>query len=719
MNTIRDRISNWLSAFPYRNERYGISSEFRVIEVRDNLPAETQDWSIHHGNFGKTGFTGKGERVAVLDTGVDANHRELRGQVDAFCFIDGCKDNPTYMDSSGHGCVNGNARIINSFSGMSSIEDFYNHIDLREFKNDNLTDAYSKDISKLNINTLSLVGDKIEKRKITHVHKFNICEELFEVDFGVSKVLLTPWHPTYIITSSRGRKKTIAKKPADKLNIGDKVVLNNCFRSIGEQEIYVNGHLLDEDMAWLAGIIFTDGHLVDAKKHNNNYVIMISQSVDNKSILLRCSEIIKYKFGYESVIVKDDRSKCLTLKASNKQAWTFFNSFGIPFGDKSKSINLPNIITRGTAKVIESFIAGLIDGDGSVSKKDGRVRIITGSYTFADNFKIWTNSVGIRSSYSTIVDTRSRFGGISTYYQIRLQITEGIASKIFTERKRNACSSLLHDKNLTARSIVNIKRVVFNGNMFDLTVEKSHNYLAEGMIISNTFCTSQIVSKRDGFGIIGVAPEASCFAGRVLYGDGRDRGMYRFEYFLANAINAAVNDGCGVISMSLGSPHKSPIIGKAVDAAVEKGVLLFAAAGNEGMSGSPYKSYPAAFENVISVGSSSALDLPHWYTTSGIGNNRLEQPEASISSVEYYWGCLPGNKYGKMTGTSQACPTLAGVALLWRQAMREKNILPIGKDVLKEFREWLRKNTVDTNNNGWDNILGYGVLKLKNGLIME
>ena len=55
---------------------------------------------------------------------------------------------------------------------------------------------------------------------------------------------------------------------------------------------------------------------------------------------------------------------------------------------------------------------------------------------------------------------------------------------------------------------------------------------------------------------------------------------------------------------------------------------------------------------------------------------------------------------------------VAGVALLWRQKMREENTMPQGKDVLKSFREWLRKNSHDTNKNGWDNELGFGVLKL-------
>lgn len=229
-----------------------------------------------------------------------------------------------------------------------------------------------------------------------------------------------------------------------------------------------------------------------------------------------------------------------------------------------------------------------------------------------------------------------------------------------------------------------------------------------------TFCASEVVAKKDGFGIVGVAHEATAFCGKVLYGDNRDRSLTNFEESVSNGITSCVKDGCGVISMSLGSSYPSPAIKLAIDFAVDSGVLVFAAAGNEGMDGSPYRSYPAAFENVISVAAANKKGLQQWFSTTGIGNNKYEQPEVAIASLEYYWGCAPMNKYVSMIGTSMACPMMAGVALLWRQAMREKGLLDklSGKEVLNEFRKWLVKNAKDTNNNGWDAALGFGVLLL-------
>ena len=54
--------------------------------------------------------------------------------------------------------------------------------------------------------------------------------------------------------------------------------------------------------------------------------------------------------------------------------------------------------------------------------------------------------------------------------------------------------------------------------------------------------------------------------------------------------------------MSLGGPIKSPIIEEAVNKALEKNIVIVAAAGN---TGDATPSYPAAYEGVISVGSTN------------------------------------------------------------------------------------------------------------------
>ena len=229
-----------------------------------------------------------------------------------------------------------------------------------------------------------------------------------------------------------------------------------------------------------------------------------------------------------------------------------------------------------------------------------------------------------------------------------------------------------------------------------------------------TFCAGEVVSKADGNGIVGVAHNATCFSGRVLYGDNRDRWV-NFDNVLSNAIRASVTEGCGVISMSLGGPRGSTKIQQALAYAVDNGVIPFAAAGNEGMQGSPYASYPASYRDCISVAASNQDDLPSWFSTEGVGGTTETQPEVAISSLEYYWGCIPDNKYGGMIGTSMGCPMAAGVCLLWRQKMESVGQMPKNRNAIQEFRKWIKRVANDTNENGWDKAIGWGILLLEDG----
>jgi serine protease len=229
------------------------------------------------------------------------------------------------------------------------------------------------------------------------------------------------------------------------------------------------------------------------------------------------------------------------------------------------------------------------------------------------------------------------------------------------------------------------------------------------------FVTGQIVARKDGKGVVGVAPDAKAFHARVLYGDKRDNARRTIEQDLADAIRACTDNKCGVISMSLGGPGASRVCQHALEYAVSKGVIPLAAAGNEKMTGSPYASYPASYPTVISVAAANKDSMPAWFSSRGRTQGK---PEISVASLEYYWGCLPGRSaYGTMIGTSQSTPIVSGVALLWREmrvAMAKAGKLPelTGDQWFNEFKAWLIGVADDTNRNGWDPELGWGVLTL-------
>ena len=149
-------------------------------------------------------------------------------------------------------------------------------------------------------------------------------------------------------------------------------------------------------------------------------------------------------------------------------------------------------------------------------------------------------------------------------------------------------------------------------------------------------------------GIAGVA-QVRIMAEKAINSEGWGR-----EDDLANAIMHAADKGAKIISCSWGSDSDSMLICDAVKYASEKGSLVIAAAGN---SASNEKHYPAAYEEVIAVTATSGSDLPASFTTFG------DWVDLSAPGVKIY-STFPKNQYKFLSGTSMACPHVAGVAAL-------------------------------------------------------
>lgn len=85
---------------------------------------------------------------------------------------------------------------------------------------------------------------------------------------------------------------------------------------------------------------------------------------------------------------------------------------------------------------------------------------------------------------------------------------------------------------------------------------------------------------------------------------------------LAQAIRDSVDVyGVDIINVSLGVHKDDPALLEAAEYAYEKGVLVVAAVGNDGMDGKPY--YPAAYDTVLAVGSCDADGNRSEFTQSG------------------------------------------------------------------------------------------------------
>ncbi|MEO8413597.1 MAG: S8 family peptidase [Ginsengibacter sp.] len=180
--------------------------------------------------------------------------------------------------------------------------------------------------------------------------------------------------------------------------------------------------------------------------------------------------------------------------------------------------------------------------------------------------------------------------------------------------------------------------------------------------------TSGIIAaaRGNGIGMDGIADNVKIMMVRAVPdGDEHDKDI-------ANAIRYAVDNGAKVISMSFGkgfSPEKS-WVDDAVKYAAGKDVLLVHAAGNDHQDVDSVANFPnpvfadgsGRAGNFITVGASG--DSTNGGFTASFSNYGKNEVDVFAPGVNIYSTLPGGDKYGNYSGTSMACPVVAGVAAL-------------------------------------------------------
>lgn len=162
------------------------------------------------------------------------------------------------------------------------------------------------------------------------------------------------------------------------------------------------------------------------------------------------------------------------------------------------------------------------------------------------------------------------------------------------------------------------------------------------------------------------------------------------DYAVAQGIKYAVDHHADVINMSLGSPNYSALLDYYTNYAKSKGVILVAAAGNNGTF---TKTYPAAFNAVVGVGATNSSDHRAIYSNKGSFID-FTAPGSNIYST------INGGSYAYLSGTSMAAPVVSGVVAL----VLSKNPFLSPKQV----ENILRRSTIDLGAKGRDDYYGYG-----------
>ena len=147
-------------------------------------------------------------------------------------------------------------------------------------------------------------------------------------------------------------------------------------------------------------------------------------------------------------------------------------------------------------------------------------------------------------------------------------------------------------------------------------------------------------------GVASFCPQCSLMPVKVLGADGTGT-----IADVASGIVWATDRGARVINLSLGTPSSVNVLESAVQYARNRGVVVIAAAGNDGTT-APF--YPAAYPGVVSVAASNESDGLYSWSNRGSWVS-VAAPGSNLTTNI-------GSTYTSFYGTSSAAPVVAGIA---------------------------------------------------------
>lgn len=239
----------------------------------------------------------------------------------------------------------------------------------------------------------------------------------------------------------------------------------------------------------------------------------------------------------------------------------------------------------------------------------------------------------------------------------------------------------------------------------DLTIAGGISLIGNAYVDDNghgTHVAGIIAAKNNEIGVVGVAPNVDLYAVKVL--DRRGSGSVSN---VVAGIEWAIENKMDIINMSLGSPSYSLALDLAVEKAYTNGILLVAAAGNDGTTDTTINNvgYPAKLSSVIAVAATDINNSRAYFSSTGA------EVEVSAPGL-YIKSTYLKNGYTTMSGTSMATPMVAGDLALLKQANPTLTNIQL-RDLLDNIPDDLNPRVIDLGITGRDVIYGYGLIQAR------
>lgn len=165
---------------------------------------------------------------------------------------------------------------------------------------------------------------------------------------------------------------------------------------------------VDEDFAYFLGLLITDGHICYDKEMENYKIAIYSSYEEEKNMLKKLiKKVFNYNAGVSSRMYGFNKVPNYEIRISSKRLCEkLIKEFSIPPGAKSSVVIVPKFISDNNGPIKESFLKGVIDGDGSISRSS--IKIASGSIIFLKEIKELLESLSVSSTKILLDNKKSK-----------------------------------------------------------------------------------------------------------------------------------------------------------------------------------------------------------------------------------------------------------------------------------------------------------------------
>ena len=311
---------------------------------------------------------------------------------------------------------------------------------------------------------------------------------------------------------------------------------------------------IDNETAWLAGVIAGDGHMSSSK--DDKWGVNITFTNNDIELIKLYKGIIENKFGLKTQQYFHKEKKYYTVQCSSKILSEILEFFGVTRGNKIKTLDLSNGLLSLNEEIIAAYLRGIFDAEGSVSKEKGMVTAILYNKKVIEKIFYALLRQGIHANINKqYEENRITITGRSNIYKFcqkvgfsasrksnlliellqkektnaKTDTMQGISKSVVQYLRElekpltclpSASYSALYNQNMSRNSLMQVLQTVgvkgekgkllnslaeaqvswlevtetaFEKNeeevVYDLEIEKYHNFVAGGIICHNSGCT--------------------------------------------------------------------------------------------------------------------------------------------------------------------------------------------------------------------------------------